>query len=186
MAGRRAVFLDRDDTLMEDVVYCRNPDDVHILPGAAEGVRKLAEAGFLIVITTNQSGLARGLITEGELAAVNARLRVELRSRGADFDALYYCPHLPDAGCSCRKPLPGLILSAASELGIDLAESYSIGDREWDIEAGRRAGTRTVLVTNARGTVAPTTKADFVCRDLDEAAERIQANAERTRAPLSE
>ncbi len=175
MAGRRAVFLDRDDTLMKDVVYCRNPDDVQILPGAAEGVRLLSEAGFLIVITTNQSGLARGLITQEELAAVNARLRAELRSRGADFDALYYCPHLPDAGCDCRKPNPGLILRAASELGLDLANSYSIGDREWDIEAGRSAGTHTVLVTNAERTAAPTTRADVVCRNLVDAAEVIQA-----------
>lgn len=181
MAGRRAVFLDRDDTLMKDVVYCRNPDDVHVLPGAAEGVRSLAEAGFLIVITTNQSGLARGLITEEEFAAVNARLRAELRSRGADFDALYYCPHLPDAGCSCRKPLPGLILRAASELGIELAGSYCVGDREWDVEAGRRAGTRTVLVTNAENPDGPTTQADFVCRDLAEAADWIRAHVDGTR-----
>ncbi len=184
MASRRAVFLDRDDTLMKDVVYCRNPDDVHVLPGAAEGLRMLADAGFLVVITTNQSGLGRGLIKPEELVAVNARLRAELRSRGADFDALYYCPHRPEEGCACRKPMPGLLLRAASELGIDLAASYSIGDREWDIDAGRRAGTRTVLVTNAADGSTPTTRADFVCRDLVEAAEAIRADVKKTEGPV--
>jgi histidinol-phosphate phosphatase family protein len=136
LAGKRAVFLDRDDTIMADVVYCKDPEDVRLLPGAAEGIRSLADAGFMIVIATNQSGLGRGLFTEEELRAVNDQLRVELRARGADYDALYYCPHRPEDGCDCRKPKPGLLLRAASILGVDLHSSYCIGDRSWDVEAG--------------------------------------------------
>ena len=134
MPGRRAVFVDRDDTIMVDVVYCRNPNDVKLLPGAAEGLRIMADAGFAVVVTTNQSGIGRGYFTETDLHAVNERLRAELRSRGADFHALYYCPHRPEEQCACRKPRPGLLLRAASDLGIDLG---AIANGTW-----RRAGKR--------------------------------------------
>ena len=174
MPGRRAVFVDRDDTIMVDVVYCQNPD-VRLLPGAAEGLRAMADAGFTIVVTTNQSGLGRGYFTETDLNAVNERLRTELRSRGADFHALYYCPHRPEDQCACRKPRPGLLLRAASDLGIDLGPSYAIGDRESDVEAGREAGTRTILVTNGRPHANMTTKADYVDGNLEDAARLILA-----------
>lgn len=176
MAGRRAVFLDRDDTIMVDAVYCKDPEDVRLLPGAAEGIRALADAGFLIVIATNQSGLGRGYFTEEDLAAVNGRLRHELRARGAAYDALYYCPHRPEDQCACRKPKPGLLLRAASEMGIDLGASYAIGDREWDVEAGRAAGTRTILLTHGRPRIDFVTRADLVARDLEEAAQRMLAS----------
>ncbi len=185
MVHRRAVFLDRDDTVMVDAVYCRNPDDVRLLPGAAEGIRGLASAGFLIVIATNQSGVGRGYITEPELTAVNERLRAELRSRGADFDALYFCPHTPEDHCACRKPMPGLLLRAASDLDLDLHTSYSIGDREWDVEAGSRAGTRTVLVTNGRPLEEKTTRADYVVGSLQEASELILRLERKGREPVS-
>ncbi len=175
--GRTAVFVDRDDTLMVDVGYCDNPDKVGLLPLAAEGLRLLSQAGFAIVLVTNQSGLGRGYFTERDLEAVNTRLRAELNARGADYDALYYCPHRPDEGCSCRKPRPGLILRAASELGLDLASSYTIGDREWDIQAGKAAGTRTVLIAN--GTTGRNTDnlgADLIARNLVEAASLILAH----------
>ncbi len=164
------MFLDRDDTLMRDVVYCRSPSDVRLLPGAVEGIRALTEAGFLVVIATNQSGIGRGYFSESELNEVNERLRSELRARGADFDALYYCPHPPEEGCDCRKPKPGLILRAASDLGIDLTSSYTVGDRGWDIEAGRAAGTHTILVTNGRPLDVGTAQADHVVNTLREAA----------------
>ena len=173
MAGKRAVFLDRDDTLMEDVVYCRNPDDVRLLPGAAQCLKVLADAGFLIVIATNQSGIGRGYFTESDLEAVHERLRSQLRNEGADFHAIYYCPHRPDDGCDCRKPKPGLILRAASDLGIDLGASYSIGDREWDVEAGRAAGTRTILVTNGHARGDAMSRADHVATGLEDASRFI-------------
>ncbi len=146
--GRPAVFVDRDNTIMSDVGYCDNPDHVKLLPYAAEGLRLLSQNGFAIVIVTNQSGLGRGYFTQQQLESVNSRLRSELQSKGADFDALYFCPHRPDEGCQCRKPLPGLILKAASELKLDVSSSYTIGDRDLDLLAGRAAGTRTVLIWN--------------------------------------
>ncbi len=130
----------------------------------------LADGGFSIVIVTNQSGLNRGFFDERDLETVNARLRRELRVRGADFHALYYCPHRPEEGCGCRKPLPGLLLRAAAELNLDLSSSYMVGDREWDIEAGRAAGTKTILISNDRKAKNCGTKADFIARNLVQAA----------------
>ncbi len=152
MDKKPAVFVDRDDTIITDVRYCDDPNEVHLLAGAAEGLRLLSRAGYFVVIVTNQSGVGRGYFDEQQLNVVHARLREELRARGADFDALYYCPHLPEDNCPCRKPRPGLLLRAASELNLDLNSSYTIGDNERDIEAGREAGTRTVLVRAGEGT----------------------------------
>lgn len=176
-----AVFVDRDDTLMVDVAYARSPDQVRLLPGAAEGVRLLSEGGFRIVIVTNQSGLGRGYLTEKNVEAVNARLREELRSRGADFHGIYYCPHRPEDSCSCRKPRPGLILRAAIEMELDLPSSFTIGDREWDVEAGKAAGTRTVLIAKDGRQTNGDDGADYVAGDLLEAAHFILAAASKDR-----
>lgn len=173
--ARPAIFVDRDDTIMADVGYCSDPHKVKLLPQAAEGLRVLSQNGFVIVIVTNQSGLGRRYFTERDLENVNARLRQELKTMGADFNALYYCPHRPDEGCACRKPRPGLILKAASELELDLASSYTIGDRELDILAGKSAGTKTVLVSNGEelSNAQNPQHADLVARDLLEAARLI-------------
>lgn len=184
-----AVFVDRDDTLMVDVVYCHDPDQVKILPGVAEGLRLLSEGGFRIVVVTNQSGIGRGYFGERELQTVNARLRQELRARGADFHALYYCPHRPDEGCFCRKPRPGLILRATSELNLDVRSSYTVGDREWDILAGKAAGTQTILLSDDMkfegGARNLDTKADFVAKDVEDAAHLILklSSMPRSRSP---
>ena len=166
--------MDRDDTLMVDVGYCDNPELVQLIPGAAEGIRLLKDAGYHIVIVTNQSGIGRGYFDKESLDKVNGRLRNELRERGADYDALYYCPHRPEEECDCRKPKPGLLVRAASDLDIDLDSSYAVGDRDLDVEAGKAAGTGTVLVKNARkGDSGPGHLADFVVNDLVEAAKVI-------------
>ena len=149
--GRAAVFLDRDDTLMADVPYARRPEDVRLLPGAAEAVRALNEAGWLVVVVTNQSGVARGYFTEADLGRVNAELERQLAAGGAHLDAIYACPHLPTAGCTCRKPGTALFEQAGREHGIDPAASVVVGDRGHDIEAGRRIGAATVLLRNDRG-----------------------------------
>jgi histidinol-phosphate phosphatase family protein len=164
---------------MVDVKYCDNPDLVQLLPGAAEGLRSLKSAGFRIVIVTNQSGIGRGYFDVKTLEKVHDRLRSELRKNGADYDAIYYCPHKPEDDCDCRKPKPGLFLKAASELNIDLASSYTLGDRKLDVEAGRAAGTRTILVSNNSQTSGHEllSAPDFVVSDLHEAADVIVSSA---------
>lgn len=170
---RAAVFLDRDNTLMVDVPYCRRPEDVKLLPGAAEAVRKFHDLGFLVVVVTNQSGIARGLFTEAELRSVNAELERQLAAGGARLDALYYCPHLPGAGCACRKPGTLLFERACSDLEIDPARSYVVGDRGADIEAGLRIGSAPILIRNDVGLAeieSSRLQPVRICSDLPEAA----------------
>lgn len=144
--GRRAVFLDRDDTLCKDVPYCSRPEDLNLLPGAGEAVRRLNDAGFFVVVVTNQSGIARGHLTEKDLTLIHDKMKRDLAAFGARVDGIYHCPHHPDDGCECRKPKPAMVLRAAKDLGIDLKRSYTVGDRLHDVQMGKAVGTRTVLV----------------------------------------
>jgi len=171
---RAAAFLDRDGTINEDVDFLADPRDLRLLPGAAEAIAMLRRAGYLVIVVSNQSGIARGYFDEATLAAIHDELRRHLRAEGADVDAIYWCPHLPEGqveryavACGCRKPEPGLLLRAAAEWRIDLTRSVMIGDAERDVEAGRRAGCRTALlaVEPPRCTVA-----DVVVPSLREAA----------------
>lgn len=140
----RALFMDRDGTVMVDVGYPRRPDDVELLPDAPPTLAKLHDLGFKLVVVSNQSGVGRGLVTADEASAVHERFVEALRASGVELDGAYYCPHAPDEGCSCRKPSPELLERAARELGLDLPESFMVGDRDSDLEAGRRAGCRTI------------------------------------------
>ncbi len=163
-----AVFFDRDGTLMEDTGYVSDPALVSLLPGALEALPALKKAGFRLVLITNQSGIGRGYFTVADYEAVHIRF-VELL--GADpFDGVYFCPDHPDTASDRRKPAPGMLLEAARDLDLDLAHSWMIGDRESDLLAGRAAGTRSILVRSGIGAHAPTTHADFVAKDLAEAA----------------
>jgi D-glycero-D-manno-heptose 1,7-bisphosphate phosphatase len=141
-----AVFLDRDGTLIEDLEYPREPDLVRIVPGASEALERLAAAGFLLVVVSNQSGIGRGIVSPDEAARVHDRFVEEFARREIGFAGAFYCPHAPDADCECRKPSPKMLLDAASALGIDLSRSFIVGDKPSDVEAGRRAGCRTVLL----------------------------------------
>jgi len=141
---RPAIFLDRDGTLIEDPGYLADPDGVVLLPGAAAGLRSLRELGFALAVVSNRSGIARGLITQEQADAVHERFVAAFRAEGVELDDVRYCPHGPDDGCACRKPLPGLILDAADALGADLARSFVIGDKDVDVDAGRSAGCRTI------------------------------------------
>src|SRR5262249_34484998 len=133
--GRRALFVDRDGTLIADAHYPRDPAQVAPLPGALDALRTL-QAHFALAIVSNPSGVGGGLITHAEARAVHARV-VELFGRaGVTFAGAYYCPHDPGAGCACRKPAPGLLLDAARELGLDLAASVMLGDKPSDVAAG--------------------------------------------------
>ena len=143
-----ALFLDRDGTLIVDTGYPRDPAIVEVLPGAIEALRELGQR-YPLVIISSQSGVARGLITEDEARAVHERVIELFADGGVTFAGAYYCKHLPDAGCPCRKPAPGLFHDAARELGIDLSASIMIGDKASDVEAGDAAGCETVLQIGA-------------------------------------
>ena len=140
-AARRALFVDRDGTLIADARYPRDPALVELLPGAADALRELS-ASFALVIISNQSGIGRGLISEAEARDVHDRVIDVFARAGVAFAGAYYCPHVPSAGCPCRKPAPGLLVDAARELGLDLASSIMLGDKPSDLAAGRAAGCR--------------------------------------------
>jgi D-glycero-D-manno-heptose 1,7-bisphosphate phosphatase len=151
--GRRALFLDRDGTLVHPRHYPSRPDELQIFAGVPALLQRFQQQGWLIVLISNQSGVARGYFGEGELAYMHACLAADLAQQGVRLDGVYYCPHHPDGtvapfnvACGCRKPQPGLLLRAADELQIDLPRSWFVGDILDDVEAGNRAGCRTVLV----------------------------------------
>ena len=143
---RPFVFLDRDGTLIEDRGYVHRIADYAPLPGAYEAVRALRAAGFGAAIVTNQSGIGRGFYGEDDYARFTAHLCADFAAHGAALDGAYHCPHLPDAGCDCRKPRPGLIRRAARELEIDLARSWVIGDQESDVALARAVGCAAVRI----------------------------------------
>ena len=166
MSGdRAAAFLDRDGTLIVDVGYPRDPDGVTLLDGAAEALAALAASGLRLVVVSNQSGVGRGIVTPEQAEAVHDRFVAELAAEGIALDDAKYCPHAPGAGCACRKPEPAMLLEAAAELDLDLEASFMIGDKHSDVETGRRAGCRTVLLGDADGAAA----ADCVAADWREA-----------------
>jgi D-glycero-D-manno-heptose 1,7-bisphosphate phosphatase len=153
--GRAAVFLDRDGTIVDDPPpgFLHRSDAVRLLPGAADAIRRLNEAGWLVVVVTNQSGIARGLYTEADYDAVQRRLGELLASAGARLDAAYYCPHHPDVTgpCACRKPGTRLFAEAERALGIALARSWFVGDRPSDVAPARALGGRGLLVLTGQG-----------------------------------
>ena len=165
-----AIFLDKDGTLVVDVPYNVDPGRIVLTPKAREACEALHRAGYALIVVTNQSGIARRLFDAGALAAVEARLSEVL---GVPFAGFYHCPHGPNDGCACRKPGDGMLRRAASELDISLADSWMIGDILNDVEAGRRAGCRTVLIEPGGETEwigGPLRTPDYRCADLGEAA----------------
>ena len=172
-----AVFVDRDGTVIREKEYLSDPADVELLPGAAAGLRAFRDAGYPIVIVTNQSGIARGYYTEADYRAVEAEVERRLAELGVDVLAAYHCPHHPDftGPCECRKPAPGLFRDAAGAHDLDLAGSIYIGDRLRDIEPGRVLGGTPVLVRTGYGeSEAATAPADVrVVADLEAAARSV-------------
>ncbi len=171
--SRRAVFLDRDGTIVRGVEYLRTPEELELLPNAARAIKRFNEDGYLTIIITNQSGIARGFFTEERLAEVHSRLLGMLSEEGARIDAIYYCPHLAEGtveaysiDCQCRKPRAGMLQRAATEHDIDLSTSIMIGDTPADVMAGKAAGCRTVLVqTHGDGFDMPE-EPDYTAKDL--------------------
>ncbi len=175
---QKAVFLDRDGTLNKYVGFLRDIEELELMEGAAEAVKRINHSGFLAIVVTNQPVVARGEVTFDKLETIHQKLETLLGTEGAYLDAIYYCPHHPDKGyegevaelkieCSCRKPNPGMLLQAARDYHINLSESWMIGDSESDIAAGRNAGCRTLRLTDAKGE-----KGDF--DTLLEAVQAIQ------------
>jgi D-glycero-D-manno-heptose 1,7-bisphosphate phosphatase len=184
---RRAVFMDRDGTISEEVGYVNHPARYRVFPYSGEAVRLLNEAGWLAILVTNQAGVARGYFTEDVITAVHSVLTDELEKKGARLDAIYYCAHHPSVGeepyrsdCDCRKPKPGLIERAARDFEIDLSQSWMIGDRYSDIELARNAHVRACFVLSGYGRgeweyqrPAWKQEPDLVAEDLLEAVKRI-------------
>jgi len=182
----RAVFLDRDGTIIEDTSYVDDPAKVRLLPGVAEAIRRLADANYLVVVVSNQSGVARGLFDEAMLSAVHQRVEELLADHGATLDGAYYCPYLdgPEATVEAyrrdsdlRKPKPGMLLQAAEELGIDLEQSWMVGDSSGDIEAGQRAGCRTIRIA-----AQPDPDATHTAANLLRAADIVEQGMKKDRA----
>jgi D-glycero-D-manno-heptose 1,7-bisphosphate phosphatase len=156
--SRRAIFMDRDGTICEEVGYVNHLSRSRLLPGSVEAIRLANQAGFLVVVATNQSGVARGLFDEALVQAVNRQMVARAQEAGARIDAVYVCPHHPREGappfrmdCDCRKPRPGMLLQAAREHHIDLSASWMIGDSLVDLEAAAAAGARAVHVLTGYG-----------------------------------
>ncbi len=183
--SRRAVFLDRDGTINEEVHYLRRAEDVRLLPGAGQAIARLNAAGLAVVVVSNQSGLARGYFDEADLASVQIRLNRLLAEQGARVDAYYFCPHHPEGAvehyalaCDCRKPAPGLVLQAAREMGLELAGSYMVGDRLRDVACGKNAGLTSIMVRCGQDDGEPRPedeKPDLVADDLAQAVDWILA-----------
>ena len=165
----KAVFLDRDGIINRRPAehdYVKSWEEFVFLPGVPEVIRELRERGFLIVVVTNQRGVARGLISIADLEEVHRRMKERLRKENAVIDSIYFCPHTDEDRCDCRKPKPGLLLKAEEDLDIDLSRSYLIGDSPVDIEAGKNAGCRTILVVEEEIACRP--EPDYVVRSLDQ------------------
>ena len=183
--GGPAVFLDKDGTLVEDVPYNVDPARMKLVSGASEALHRLHAAGFALVVVSNQSGVARGMFPVEALEPVRRRLDELFRLAGSCLSGFYFCPHLPDADdprygvvCECRKPAPGLLLQGAEDLGLDLRASWMVGDILDDVEAGNRAGCRSVLVGTEHETEwmwTPERRPWGVAPDLAAAADLVLA-----------
>ncbi len=176
---RRAVFLDRDGTLIREVGYLSRVEELEVLPGVAEALKRLGEAGYLRLVVSNQSGVARGYFDEATVERLNDALRDRLRAAGADVEDFAWCPHHPDhdKACACRKPEPGLLKELAARHGVDLKASWMVGDKAVDVAAGKNAGCRAALVRTGYGAAeegeAEGLRPDLVADDLKEFADAL-------------
>jgi D-glycero-D-manno-heptose 1,7-bisphosphate phosphatase len=166
-----AVFLDRDGTLMREVNYCADPRQVEIFPGVPEALVRLRTARYKLIVISNQAGIGRGYFTEAQYRLVEAEVARAVLP--ATFDGVYFCPDRPDLATKRRKPAPGMVFEAQRDHDIDLARSFFIGDKAIDIECGRNAGVRTILVKTGYGANEAHAEADWIVDDLSAAAEII-------------
>ena len=174
----KSVFIDRDGTINVNVEYLDNPDDLMIYPDVGKGIKQLQDHGFKIIVITNQSGIARGYYTKETLQSIHKRLLKELAKEGASIDDIFYCPHHPDDGCDCRKPNTGLFEQAIKKHDINVKQSYVIGDRMIDVEAGHCLGLKTVLIPENEELVEAerklsTIEPNYICQDFYSAVQWI-------------
>jgi D-glycero-D-manno-heptose 1,7-bisphosphate phosphatase len=177
MKRRQFVVLDRDGTIIVERHYLSDPRQIEFLPGAVQGLRRMLGMGLGLVVVTNQSAVGRGLFDEVHLDLIHRQLRELLKAEGIHLEGIYFCPHTPENDCSCRKPRPGLVEQAASQLDFDLQGSFVIGDKPADIEMGRRVKATTFLVRTGYGAEFvddPAVNPDYVADDLSAAAQMIQ------------
>jgi len=172
---KKAVFLDRDGTIIRDVIYLNDPTKIEIYPESYEALKLLNDHGFLIVLATNQSGVAKGIVDEKNVILINQMIMDTYREQGIEIHDAYYCPHPVDGGCECRKPNAGMLKRGAEKFGIDLKQSWMVGDRMSDVEAGIRAGSQSILLQNDE---TPPIDPQYsppktICRDVLEAAKFI-------------
>jgi D-glycero-D-manno-heptose 1,7-bisphosphate phosphatase len=171
------IVLDRDGTIIEECSYLSNPEQIRLIPGTAQALRELTELGFGLVVITNQSGVGRGLFDLAQLEKIHERMGQMFAAEGVPLDGIYFCPHRPEDGCSCRKPEVSLAEQAASQLNFNLQASIVIGDKASDIEMGRRVGAITFLVRTGYGAqvAAENSSApDYIVDDLRAAVEIIR------------
>ena len=177
----KAIFLDRDGVINEvkttRVTFVNHPKQFYFLEGSLEAIKILSQAGYMIFVVTNQGGVGLGYLSMDQLQSIHEYMLQEIKSSGGNVHDISSCIHKPLEGCSCRKPEPGMLLDLAKEYDLDLSSSYMIGDREPDIEAGRRAGTKTILLSSEHST--STYQADKVFKNLLEASLYIVANESR-------
>ena len=150
-ARRRAVFLDRDGTICEEMGYINHSSRFQMFPFVPVAIRRLNQAGLAVIVVTNQSGVARGIFPESLVHLIHEKMAAELAATGARVDGIYFCPHKPEDACDCRKPRPGMLERAAREHSLDLAGSYLVGDRNMDLEMARQVGARGILVLTGYG-----------------------------------
>lgn len=182
MKNSPAIFLDRDGTINEDPGYLSRPSELRLLPGVGEALRLLQEQGFRLVVVSNQSGVARGFLTESKLGEIQRRLDALLKAQGVTLSGMYYCPHHPEGAppyrqaCDCRKPKGGLVERAAKEHGLDLSRSYVVGDQHIDVQLARQMGMPAILVLTGQGGASLASgriEPDYIAPDLAAAARWI-------------
>jgi len=148
---QKAVFLDRDGTIIEEVNFLSTVEETRLFPYTIEALKLFRDSGYLLFVTTNQSGIARGHFGATAVNAIHSKIQNELNAEGVSIESFHYCPHFPDQGCTCRKPNTGMIEKACENFDIELAESWMVGDKKLDIGMGFNAGTKTALVLTGYG-----------------------------------
>ena len=191
---KQAVFLDRDGTINVEKNYLHKVEDFEFIPGAPEAIKNLKDGGFLVIVVSNQAGIARGYFDEAAVEKLHQHIQVELAAYGTSIDAFYFCPHHPDEGlgaykvlCDCRKGNPGMLLQAAREYDVDLERSFMVGDKLADLEAGQRAGCQSILVLTGYGektALKPEAATVDKCSSLKSAAQLIPENCAQKKSSL--